>query len=324
LRVRSASEVVARLAVAVGTALLGMLPWVWAVSTSSSGTGIPPSPVSYLSRLDTFFTHVLPMILGLRVEGVGLWEGGHAVGVIVYSLVVVFVMACAILLALRRPGAWVLLLTLALYPFLYAAFPTSWFWNDGRYGISLTPILSLIIAGGLWQMVRPPIATWLGSALLVLACASTLVAFNDGYGAIRTPSELTSFAANPNLAVSRLADQLKRLGITHAYAGYWVANNLTFISNSEVTALSLGENRNPPGASNASEMNVAWIFVPDASVAADAAQLGSVSDIEPGTVTEPALVGWLTAHGVPYRKTSTDGFVVIVPAESVRPAQVSG
>ena len=39
-----------------------------------------------LSRLGTFFTHVLPMILGLRVEGAGLWEGGEAFGVIVYAL----------------------------------------------------------------------------------------------------------------------------------------------------------------------------------------------------------------------------------------------
>ena len=57
-----------------------------------------------------------------------------------------------------------LVLALGLYPFLsYDLFPTSWFWNDGRYGLSLTPILSLVIAGGLWQMVRPPVAAWVVS-----------------------------------------------------------------------------------------------------------------------------------------------------------------
>ena len=66
-----------RLAVAVGAAFLCIVPWIWAVSTSSSGLEIPSSAVSYLSRLGTFFTHVLPMILGLRVEGVGVWEGGE-------------------------------------------------------------------------------------------------------------------------------------------------------------------------------------------------------------------------------------------------------
>ena len=88
-------------------------------------------------------------------------------------------------------------------------------------------------------------------SLLVLACVSTLVAFNDGYGAIGKPSELTSFTANPNTEVTALADQLDRLGISHAYAGYWVANDLTFISNGRsrrwrsTRAATLPERRTP-------------------------------------------------------------------------------
>ncbi len=85
-------------------------------------------------------------------------------------------------------------------------------------------------------MVRPAVAAWAASALLVLACVSTLIPFDDGYGAIGRPSELTSFTANPNTEVTALADQLDRLGISHAYAGYWVANDLTFISNGRVHA----------------------------------------------------------------------------------------
>ena len=102
----------------------------------------------------------------------------------------------------------ILALTLGLYPFLYAAFQTAWFWNDGRYGIYLTRILSLVIVGGLWQMLRPPLVTWVGSALLVVACASTLVAFNDGYGAIGRPNELTSLVSDPNPAVTAAGDPI--------------------------------------------------------------------------------------------------------------------
>ena len=322
-RGRSVLDVGTRVAIVAGTAFIGMFPWIWTTITSGS-TQIPASTASYLSRLGTFFTHVLPMILGLRVEGFGLWEGGHTFGVIAYVLLVLLVVAGAILLAISRPDAWILGLTLALYPFVYAAFPTSSFWNDGRYGVTLTPILALVIAGGLWQMLRPGLAAWAGAAVLVLACASTLVAFNDGYGAIGSPSELTSFTADPNPAVTALAAQLEHLGIAHAYAGYWVANDLTFISDGRVTALSVGVNRNPPGASNTGQKSVAWIFVPDASVGADSSQLGSITDIEPGTITEPAFISWLTAHGVPYRKKSTDGFDVIVPARDVSPAEVAG
>ena len=247
LRGRSALNVAKRVAIAGGAAFIGMLPWIWTTATSGS-THIPPSPDSYFSRLGTFFTHVLPMILGLRVEGVGLWEGGHDFGVLVSAVLVVFTAVAAVLLAVKRRDAWVLGLTLVLYPFVYAAFPTSSFWNDGRYGITLTPILALVIAGGLWQMMRPEIAAWVGSAVLILACASTLVAFNDGYGALGKPGELTSFSTDTDPVVTTLGDQLQHMGITHAYAGYWVANDVTFVSDGHVTALAIGTNRNPPGA----------------------------------------------------------------------------
>ena len=323
LRHKSFVAAATRVGFAVGTAFIGMLPWIWATVTRS-GSGIPPSPMTYFSRLGTFFSHVLPMILGLRVEGVGLWEGGHVFGAIAYALLIVFVLGSMLILVVRRRDSWILALTLVLYPFLYAAFPTSWFWNDGRYGLSLTPILSLVIAGGLWQMMRPRAVAWTGSVLLVLACVSTLVAFNDGYGAIGKPSELTSFTANPNTEVTALADQLDRLGISHAYAGYWVANDLTFVSNGRITALALDENRNPPGATNTGAKNVAWIFVPDASVGAVSSQVGSVTDLQPGALTETQFTDWLQAHGVPYRRHTIRGFDVIVPERNVNPAVVAG
>ena len=263
------------------------------------------------------------MILGVRVEGVGLWEGGRAVGAVAYVLVAALVVTSAVLVAIRRPDAWILVLALALYPLLYAAFPTSWFWNDGRYGLSLTPILSLVIAGGLWQMARPKIAVWLASALLVLACVSTLVAFNDGYGAIGTPSKLSVFTANPNTDVTALTHLLDHLGVSHAYAGYWVANNVTFVSNGRITALALDENRNPPGASNADANGVAWVFVPDASIGPVSSQLGSVTDLNPGTITEAQFTAWLKTHGVPYRHHSIAGFDVVIPQRTVSPAAVA-
>ena len=323
LRRQSLIDAATRVGLAVGAAFIGVMPWIWATVTRR-GSGIPPSPVTYFSRLGTFFSHVLPMILGLRVEGVGLWEGGHVFGTIAYAFVVVLVLSGAVLLVIRQRDAWILVLTLAMYPFLYAAFPTSWFWNDGRYGLSLTPILSLVIAGGLWQMVRPAVAAWVGAVLLLLACASTLVAFNDGYGAIGTPSELTSFTANPNTQVTALADELDRLGISHAYAGYWVANDLTFMSDGRVTALALTEGRNPPGATNARAKDVAWVFVPDASVGAVASQTGSASGLQPGTLTETQLIGWLNAHGVPYHRHTVRGFDVVVPERNVSPTAVTG
>ena len=189
LRHRSAGRV-GRLVAAGAAAVAGALPSIWATAQGHS-TAIPSSPVPYLSRLGTFFSHVLPMILGLRIEGAGVWELGHRVGPIVYALLLVVVAGAAVLVAAGNRDARVLVLALALFPFLYAAFPTSWFWNDGRYAIGLTPVVALLVIGALWQAMRPATAMWVAGAALVAAFATTLVAFNSGYGAIGSPGRLT-------------------------------------------------------------------------------------------------------------------------------------
>jgi hypothetical protein len=321
LRGRSLSQAVVRLSVASLAAVIGALPWIW-TSIESHGTGLPSSPVSYASRVTTFSTHTLPMLLGLRVEGAGAWEGGRSLGLIAYLMLLVFLVTSAALLAVRVPDARILVLALVLFPFIYAAFPTSWFWNDGRYALALSPLLALTFAGGLWQMLRPQVAAWVSCALLIVAMVSTLVAFNDGYGVLGNSGELTAFSANPNPAITSLAGRLSRLGVTHAYAGYWVANDLTLISGNRVTALALGESRNQPGASNAGGTEVAWIYVPSASEANLVAQLGSTTNLDPGSVSEASLSEWLTAHRIPYRMVQSGGFDVIIPSRNVSPAQV--
>jgi hypothetical protein len=263
------------------------------------------------------------MALGLRVEGAGAWEGGHVFGVVLSALVVAFIVGAAVLMAFRMPDTRVLALTLLFYPFLYAAFPTSWFWNDGRYALALSPVCALVIGGGLWRVLRAEIAAWAASGVLVLAFVSTLVAFNDGYGALGHPGRLTAFSSNPNPAVTSLAARLEQLGVSRAYAGYWVANDLTFISDGHVVAAAVGFNRNPPEASSASSRTPAgWVFVPPRALADDEGQLGSASDIQPGTVTEAGLTGYLDAHGIPYRVETTSGFDVVLPARPVTPSQL--
>jgi hypothetical protein len=319
---RPPSAVIPRLAVASLACLVGALPWIWA-TLARHGVTIPPSPDPYFSRLGTFFSHVLPMLLGLRVEGVGLWEGGRTFGWVAYLAVLAVLVSACVMIAIRVPDARFLVVTLILFPVLYAAFPTSWFWNDGRYAISLTPVLSLVVAGGLWQILRPSVAAWVGSAVLLVALVSTLVAFNDGYGAITGHDELTSFSANPNPAITTLASQLNRLGVTHAYAGYWVANYLTFVSDNRITGVALDEDRNPPGAMNVGS-HPGWIFVPPDSIAADSAQLGSVSNLEPGSISEAELIAWLDESKVSYRSVSTGNFNVILPSKKVEPDQIVG
>ena len=323
LRQRANGGIVRRLGALGAAALIGATPAIWAVATRH-GTAIPSSPATYLSRLGTFFSHVLPMVLGLRIEGAGAWELGDRFGPVAYALVLVVVGAAAVVVAAGNRDARVLVLALALFPFLYAAFPTSWFWNDGRYAIGLTPVLALVVVGAVWQVLRPAVAVWVGAALLLVALASTLVAFNSGYGAIGSPGRLTTWSANPNPAITGLAHHLERIGATHVYAGYWVANDLTFVSNGRVTALSVGEARNPPEAGSVEAApTAAWVFVPPDSAAVAASQLGSTTDLDPGSTTEAGLVAWLDHHGIRYTRSSTGVFDIIVPTRNVPPDRLA-
>ncbi len=313
-----------RVLVAGAAALVGALPSIWATATGD-GTAIPPSPVPYSSRLGTFFSHVLPMVLGLRIEGAGAWELGPRFGPVVYALALIVVGGAAVAVAVNNRDALVLVLTLVLYPFLYAAFPTSWFWNDGRYAIGLTPVVALVVIGSLWQVMRPAAAAWVAGAVLVAAFATTLVAFNSGYGAISSPDKLTEWSAGPNPAINSLVQQLEHMGTTHAYAGYWVANDLTFVSDGDVTAQSVGQARNPPEAGSVqTAATAAWIFVPPGSAAAAAAQLGATTNLDPGNTTETDLTAWLDSHGITYRKKSTGVFDIVVPARNVTPSRLLG
>ncbi len=323
-RHRAARGTTRRVVVMGVAAVIGALPSIWATATGNSTT-IPSSPVPYLSRLGTFFTHVLPMVLGLRIEGAGVWELGPRFGPVVYALALVVVVGAAVIVAVGNRDALVLVLTLVAFPFLYAAFPTSWFWNDGRYAIGLTPVVALVVVGSLWQVMRPATAIWVAAALLLAAFATTLVAFNSGYGAIGSPDELTKWSTNPNPAIASLARHLEHMGTTHAYAGYWVANDLTFVSDGDVTALSVGEARNPPEATSVEQAaTAAWVFVPPASTAVAASQLGATVDLDPGSTTETGLIAWLDGHGIPYKKSSTGVFDIVVPDRNVTPNRVAG
>jgi hypothetical protein len=113
--------------------------------------------------------------------------------------------------------------------------------------------------------------------------------------------------------------------VSHAYAGYWVANDLTFLSSGSIVADAVGESRNPPGAATgAARSRSAWIFVRPQSTALAAAQLGSATDLDPGTVSEAELIAWLDAHHTGYTRRTDGAFSVIVPDGDVRPSQVSG
>jgi len=168
-------------ALVVGGAALGALPWIWANVGSGfasvHGSGLPQATVSYGTRLSIFFRDVLPMQVGLRGAPGGAWVGGD-LGKVLYMLVLLLVFVTLVLAAndVRhegRRGAPVLaaMVAVVVFPFLYAAAPTASAWVDGRYGGFLPPLLILLAAGvvaGPAQTGDPPLRTHKSEALALL------------------------------------------------------------------------------------------------------------------------------------------------------------
>ena len=192
---------------------------------------------------------------------------------------------------------------LLVFPFVYAAFPRTAFWNDARFVGYLPPILALLWMGALWQ-VAGRIAPWCGAAALIVALISTLVSFNDGYGALNSVSALTSWSSNPNSAPVSLSGRLEAERTSTVLAEYWLANNLSFISNGRVVAYDPSSlHPLPMTPQQMRSADKTWVFVNPADLgAAERLALGPpVASSEawgPGGLTLVQVQGWAKDHGV--------------------------
>jgi 4-amino-4-deoxy-L-arabinose transferase-like glycosyltransferase len=310
-----------RSVMALGTAmlafLLGASPWLIATVTRGGTFNQASSPVGYFGRLQLFFTHAVPIALGLRVEGAGAFITSPWLSVtVLLFLALATVASMAILFG--EKAARILVLSLLLFPFLYAAFSATSFWNDARYLSYLPPLLALTWMGALWKVAGRQTAQMLASAVLAAAIASTLVSFNDGYGALNSTSSLTSWRANPNTALTALSDHLVGAKVTDVLAHYWVANSLGFISGGRLTALDPDSARNIPGSEpQLAAAERTWVFVDPDDLAASEAALGVPGQPSPGGLSVSQVEAWARGHGITVKTTHVGPFIVAQFSRSV-------
>jgi len=319
-----------------GKALLGLvafaagsLPWIWVSAETGWATlHFVTSPVphnTYGRRLGTFFSHVAPMIFGTRVEGAGAWEGPTTFAVVVTIVLAAALGACALVIWLRVPLARFLVVFAVSFPFLYAAFPSNWFWNDGRYGVWATPVLALLVCGGLWAAAPEGWARAVALGLVLAALASTLVAFNDGYGAVSSPSRLTTWSSDPNSTIHALAAGLESRRVHAVYAGYWVAYELAYLSSGAVRVMPFQNDRNPADDHLVERApRAGWLFVHPGSFSDLATKVGTTQFLQSSTTTESQFEAWLGAHRVPFAVTRLGDFDLVMAARNVRPSAVTG
>jgi hypothetical protein len=332
LRHRPRANQGVRLAAAAAGSVLCAAPWI--AASFSEGRAIFSTPGgtalsgAYLDRLSVFFTHVLPIGLGLRVENTGVWEVAGGLAAAVYVVLLVALEASLLLMWRRIPAARPLVAIATAYPLLYAGFPSNWYWNDGRYSLSLTPLLALVLVGGLWTAVSGNAARWLSVAVVVAATVSTLVAFNDGgVGAATSLRKLSTWGGNPNSLVVSLGHAIRAHGLAYVYAGYWVSYDLQFSGGDGVTVMAVQSDRNlVESAAVEAASRAGWIFVSPSSGDQSAVdtEFGAVSELDPGPASPSALEAWLTAHDVSYQAFRAGPFEVVVPSRNVTPAQVLG
>lgn len=316
---------VANLALAAAGFVIGSLPWTLAFLHDGSAIfQQAPSPVGYGGRLQLFFTHAAPIALGVRVEGEGSWLGAPWLGVLVLMLMLALTLA-GVLVLWRNPSSRLLILFVVLFPLLYASFTATYFWNDARYLPYLPPILALVWMGALWQL-KSEVAKGVAGGVLLLATLSTLFAFNASYDAFASIHSAFSGRANPNGAVATLQTRLQHDHIKYALANYWLANNLSFLSNGQVTAIDPEAAHSPPDIPNqdAEVAERTWIFVNPQDIAASESALGVPGAPSPGSLPLSTVLAWAHEHSIPWRSESVGPFEIVRFPRSVSIGDITG
>jgi hypothetical protein len=204
---------------AIPAAALGALPWLWHnVGHDWPSLERPPQPehIGYLAGIGRLLWHTLPIALNLRVPIDGNWA------VPVVATVAYLGLGVAVLV--RRPPSLVAA-TLLTFPLIYAWFPGAWFVGEGRYALFALPFLALAVVA---VARRPEVA------VAVVAVSALLSIVGLGHIGAEQPRHL-----GDDLAA------LRRAGVDTAWADYWLAYRMAFVSGGWLTASSYVSSREP-------------------------------------------------------------------------------
>jgi 4-amino-4-deoxy-L-arabinose transferase-like glycosyltransferase len=282
-------------------AVLGALPWI--VHNAHYGLislKLPqaqPVPNGFIDNARAFFRTGLPIALGLRLPFSGRWIL-PAVAVSAYLLLVAgFLFG----LAKRQAGTGLLFLIVALYPFLFAVSPLSWFVADARYLVFLAPFAALLIGRVLAGDGARTVLPAAGLALALALSVGGLVAMER--------QRLTTLGA-PDIKIPEdfapLMDTLEREGILYVYANYWIAYRLTFESDERIIAQPFFSSRYPPyEAAVRRSQRAAYLFISGSA---------SIRRFETA----------ITRKGIAYQRITPGAFTVFVPERTITPQELGG
>jgi len=330
--------------------IVGSLPWWWHnLNQHFDSFNVPPQPSppgpggAYWWHLGIFDRYAVPLALGLRIRLTGQWIGPSSLTPHLVNIGVVVLVAWLAYLAVHG-RAWLLVLYVVSFPFLYAAQPFAWHWEDGRYAIFLAPAAALVVASlvcrvGMWVIQSPRVAPAVTAALvLVGGLALTIRAASVMLPYVSVPSQPSvdrttwlSWHANPNNLPTSLAASLVRWHVRDAFTGYWLAYDVAFLAQGKLTVSSAGPLfiRYPPYYSEVSASSApAWIFLSTAKESDAGLEAGTVAldpgctSVEQPCLTVPEIVRWCVLHRISYQIRDSGPYIVVLPSRRVLPNQI--
>jgi hypothetical protein len=330
-------------ALAAAGFLLGALPWLWANARSGFASLDPnrfagvslANPTSYTSRLGTFFSHVLPMQLNLTQPVSGLPVLRPTLHALAFWVLVVFLIAAIILAAIHGRRGRAIVAGVLIFPFIYAAQPGTWYWLDGRYAVFLIPYLILVAAMACEELARlaerPTRETTAnadvvgGSVLMSLtALTFSLLSVIGLHEAVQwfdpTTTSLAAPWGDPESSTQRAITTLERDGVRDAYADYWVAYDLDFLSGGQLVVTTKAPEEVLEPSINRDvqrDRQAAWLFVPKKHIVVGYWQFGETTGIVgPAGLTEASLLERLHREHIAYRVIHAGLLDAVVPQRS--------
>ena len=217
--------------------IVGALPWLvysirndW-VTLRQVGT----LTTSYAERVKGCFTELYPLLLGLRKPITLEWLVSPGVGATLF--VALFVALIAVPLHRYRTVVLPLVLTVLLFPFLYAVSTTSWYTAEPRHGMFVAPVLIMLAV----SLVPRIVWAQIGAFILAFGLTVSTLGHVEDLG-LRHPRMAT---VRPGKLAPVLGFMRER-GLDACYADYWIAYRVTFESEEDIICAAYWGDRYPP------------------------------------------------------------------------------
>ena len=211
---------------AVVLAVVGALPSiVWNARNDWASFMSPiEDTTTYVHRLRVFVSPLLPMLLGLRTPFTQERLLPSVITLAFYAALVALFAYGAY--RARRSNVSLLYVVAAAYPIVYAFAPATFFSQEPKYLVVLTPVLVLLVA----QLAA---TYWRAVAVLAVALALSVATL------ARMETYFETVPAQPPTAprdLGPLVSALDGLGLDRVYADFWLAYRLTFETDERIVA----------------------------------------------------------------------------------------